>query len=102
MTDTSDEIEPIERLKLARDREKMERDERRGPEQRATTMLSVTVALAGLGIVGLRHLVDADTAADSVAAWVAGPMLYLIVTILLLLRALTVPLTGPRSLVHLL
>lgn len=84
------DIDPLERLKLAREREKMERDERRALEQRATTMLSVTVALAALGLAGLRQLVETDQGGDPVLAWVAGPVLYAFVTVVLLLRALTV------------
>ena len=90
MTGTGDEIDPLERLKLARDREKMERDERRALEQRAATMLSVTVALAGIGLVGLRQLVDSDLPSGSVLLWSVGPLLYVLVTVGLLLRALTV------------
>jgi hypothetical protein len=86
----SDDIEPIERLKLARDREKIEREERRALEQRATTMLSVTVALAALGIAGLRQLAKSDAGGDSFLAWAGGPIAYVVVTVIYLLRALTV------------
>jgi len=94
--DKSD-IEPIEQLKLARDREKIERDERRSLEQRATTMLAVTVALAALSLNGLRLLVDGDHGPSDVALWAVGPLLYLIFTVIFLLRALTVSPPEPIS-----
>src|SRR3954452_8446997 len=87
----NDGIDPLETLKLARDREKMERDERRALEQRATTMLSVTVALAALGIAGLRQLAKQHGKEASVFVWASGPRLYVVITVVLLLRALTVP-----------
>jgi hypothetical protein len=94
-----DGIDPLEQLKLAREREKIEREERRALEERATLMLSVTVALAGLGIAGLRQLAKNDPGGDVLLAWTAGPIVYVIVTVFLLLRALTVrppePVTTP-------
>jgi hypothetical protein len=84
---------PLEELKLAYDREKIERDERRGLEQRATTMLTVTVALTGLWLAGVRSLLDRqhdDHPVRMIVGLAGVPMLYLVATAVMLLLALTV------------